>query len=229
MAINWSAYEAAKELYGDNKTNIKDIGSRFPLFSRTVMAINDEYLLDLLKAIPKVSAGIIEKGMKEEVSEEPEEKKEEAKEVKETKSSKKTKSKVEPEEDAEEEEEDLESMTTKELYKLCCERGISGKVKDRKKETLINALKGVTEKAKEAAEEEEDWNDEDGDDWEEEKEKDPYAGKKAVELYKMCKERGIKAKQKLSAEEYAKLLKKDDAEKEKAESDEDDDDDDWEI
>ena len=34
MATNWSAYEAAKEIMGNNKENIAEIGSRFPLFTR---------------------------------------------------------------------------------------------------------------------------------------------------------------------------------------------------
>ena len=48
MAINWSAYEACKELYGNNIENIQDIGSRFPLFARACMQVNDEALLDKL-------------------------------------------------------------------------------------------------------------------------------------------------------------------------------------
>ena len=56
MAINWSAYEACKELYGNNIENIQDIGSRFPLFARACMQVNDEALLDILGALPKVTA-----------------------------------------------------------------------------------------------------------------------------------------------------------------------------
>ena len=39
MAINWNAYDAAKVVIeGKDVANIQDIGSRFPLFSRAVMA-----------------------------------------------------------------------------------------------------------------------------------------------------------------------------------------------
>lgn len=65
MATNWSAYEAAKEIMGSNKENIAEIGSRFPLFTRTVACANNDYLLDILKAIPKVTARVIETGLKD--------------------------------------------------------------------------------------------------------------------------------------------------------------------
>ena len=61
---------------------------------------------------------------------------------------------------------------------------------------------------------------------------DPYAGKDAIELFKECKKRGIKAAAKKTAKFYANLLKKADeeaaAEAEEAEADDDWDDDDEE-
>lgn len=235
MAENWSAYGAAKELYGNNVENIQDIGSRFPLFSRAVMQINDEALLDVLAAIPKVTARMMETGLKtmsdgDVVEEEAEEKPAE-------KEASKSKKVTEDEDDM-----DYASMTAKDLYALCCARGISGKCKKRNKDFLISVLEAAdeekdapaeeekkpvkkTEKAKVKAEEPED------DDWgddEEETEKDPYEGKGAVELFKMCKKRGIATKPKLKSAEYIKLLKKaDEAEAEPEE--EDDEDDEWEI
>ena len=65
MATNWSGYEAEKEIMGSDKENIAEIGSRFPLFTRTVACANNDYLLDILKAIPKVTARVIETGLKE--------------------------------------------------------------------------------------------------------------------------------------------------------------------
>ena len=65
MATNWSAYEAAKEIYGTNKENIAEIGSRFPLFTRTVSMANSDYVLDILKALPKVTARVVETGLKD--------------------------------------------------------------------------------------------------------------------------------------------------------------------
>lgn len=216
MAVNWSAYEAAKELYGNNVENIQDIGSRFPLFSRAVMAINDESLLDILGAIPKVTARVMETGLKtlaDGVSEEEpkEEKKAEAKKAE-------PKAKKE-EEDEGEEEEDYENMKAADLYKLCCKRGLSSKCKERNKPYLIKVLRGeIGEEEPEEAE----------DDWDEpEEDKDPYAGKSARELFKMCQDREIKTKPKQKADVYAKLLKK--ADEAETEEEQADDDDDWDI
>lgn len=89
-------------------------------------------------------------------------------------------------------------MTSTALYKLCCERGISSKCKKRDKKTLIAVLK-ENDAAQDA---EDDWEDE------EEQETDPYAGKTAKELYKMCKDRGLTAVPKKSADVYAKILKR---------------------
>lgn len=226
MATNWSAYEAAKEIMGSNKENIAEIGSRFPLFTRTVSMANSEYVLDLLKAIPKVTARVIETGLKdindveaeaEEAVEETQEKETKAK--KEAKAAGKTKAKKEVETEDDAEDDDYENMTSKALYKLCCDRGISSQCKKRDKASLIAVLKANDG---EAGEDEDDWGDED------EEETDPYAGKTAKELFKMCSDRGIKTKPKQSADAYVKLLKKAD-EAEAETEDEDDEDDDWEI
>lgn len=230
MAKNWTAYEAAKEIIeGKNKENICEIGSRYPMLTREVAVAGDKILV-ILKALPKVTARVLETGLKDgvEVETEAEE------ETKET------------ETEAEDDELDYTDMTGANLYKLCCARGISSKCKSRKKDALIELLekfdrgeldeeepKKETKKAKatskKQAKKEEEPVDED-DDWdtEDEEEKDPYEGKTAMELFKMCKERGIKTKPKQKADAYVKLLKAADAESE-AEEAEDDEDDDWEI
>ena len=61
-----------------------------------------------------------------------------------------------------------------------------------------------------------------------------YEGKKAIDLFKLCKSRGLKVTTKQSAKYYIDVLKKDDeakakAEAKKAEVEDDDDDDDWDI
>lgn len=61
-----------------------------------------------------------------------------------------------------------------------------------------------------------------------------YEGKKAVDLFKLCKSRGLKVTTKKSAKYYIDVLKKDDeakakAEAKKAEEAEDDDEDEWDI
>ena len=242
MATNWTAYEAAKELMGNNKETIAEIGSRFPLFTRTVSMANNEYLLEILKAVsPKVTARIVETGLanngqgdeEEETTEQVVKKAEKATEEEEAKKEaepeedaekKAAKKEAEPEEDAEKKAAgDYEGMTSKALYKLCCDRGISSQCKKRDKASLIAVLK-ANDGAAGTDDDADDWEDED----EEEENKDPYAGKSAKELFKMCTDRKIKTKPKQSADVYAKLLKKADADAE-SEEEEDEEDDDWEI
>lgn len=228
MATNWSAYEAAKEIYGNNKENIAEIGSRFPLLTRTVSMANSDYVLDILKALPKVTARVLETGLKGvEVDSDATE------ETEETKKPVKVAAKEETDESS------YESMTSKDLYALCCERGISSLCKSRKKDALIELLEkydaGEIEKTKggkkkagkkkaEKAESEDGW-----DNWDdEEDESNPYEGKTAKELFKMCTDRGIKTKPRQSADAYVKLLQKADEAEADTES-EDDEDEDWEI
>lgn len=216
MAKNWMAYEAAEAIMGNNVEEIAEVGSRYPLFTRTVSMANSDYVLDLLKALPKVTARVIETGLKDinDVETEVEEKAPK----KEVKTAGKTKQKKEVEEaDEDETDDDYENMTSKALYKLCCDRGISSQCKKRDKASLIAVLKANDGTANE-----------DKDDWGDEEETDPYAGKSAKELFKMCSDRGIKTKPKQSADAYVKLLKKADEAEDETE-DEEDEEDDWEI
>lgn len=57
---------------------------------------------------------------------------------------------------------------------------------------------------------------------------DDYSSMKAMDLFKLCKERGIEAEPKHRTKYYIDLLKKADSEAKPA-SDDDDDDDDWDI
>lgn len=240
MATNWSGYEAAKEiLEGNNIENIAEIGSRFPLFARTVAFSGSEQLLDILKALPKVTARVIETGLKGIEDTEGEQKAGKKKTVSEETD--------DFEEESDDEESTYESMTGKDLYALCCKRGISSLCKSRKKEDLIDLLekldngeiepskgkakaepkkataKKPAKKAEPVEDDEDDWGEE-----EEEEDTDPYAGKSAMELFKMCQKRGIKTKPKQKADAYVKLLKKAD-EAEAEEEDTEDDEDEWEI
>lgn len=231
MAKNWMAYEAAEAIMGNNVEEIAEVGSRYPLFTRTVAMANSDYVLDLLKALPKVTARVIETGLKdiddvetetEEVTEvvEEEQEKETKAPKKEAKAAGKTKQKKEEAEEEDTEENDYENMTSKALYKLCCDRGISSQCKKRDKASLIAVLKANDEGAT---------GEDEADDWADEEETDPYAGKSAKELFKMCSDRGIKTKPKQSADAYVKLLKKADEAEAETEDEEDDEDDDWEI
>ena len=229
------AYEAAEAIMGNNVEEIAEVGSRYPLLTRTVSMANSDYVLDLLKALPKVTARVIETGLKdiddvetetEEVTEavDEEQEKETKAPKKEAKAAGKAKAKKEEADEGEEdtEENDYENMTSKALYKLCCDRGISSQCKKRDKASLIAVLKANDEGAT-GEDEADDWAEED------EEETDPYAGKSAKELFKMCSDRGIKTKPKQSADAYVKLLKKADEAETETEDEEDDEDDDWEI
>ena len=223
MATNWSAYDAAKEILGENKENIIEIGSRYPLFARTIALIGDDLVLDILSAIPKTTARVIETGLKEAQGVDTEDEDDTVEDIKTVKakpsvkgSQKDTKVKVEKADEFDRE--DFEKMKATDLYKLCCERGLSGKCKSRSKAALINVLMGEEPEESVA----DDW-----DEAEEETPSDPYAGKNARELFNMCKERGIKVKPKMPADTYVKALKKADAEAESEPEEEDDDE--WEI
>lgn len=118
------------------------------------------------------------------------------------------------------EDDDLEDKTTKdkttkELYQMCVDAGIKVPKYGKNKAFYIAALQGGSAE------------DTDGDETDDEAEDDPYAGKTAIELYQMCKKRGIKAAPKKKADVYIELLKKADAAE--AEADDDDWDDDDEV
>ncbi len=218
MAKNWTAYEASKEIIeGKNKENICEIGSRYPMLTREVAVAGDKILV-ILKALPKVTARALETGLKDGVEMNEPETEEETKEAETEEETK------EAETEAEEEDFDYTDMTSANLYKMCCARGISSKCKSRKKDALIELL----EKFDRGELDEKQAKKEEPVDEEDEEETDPYEGKTAMELFRMCKERGIKAKTKMKADAYVKLLKAVDAESEAEEAD-DDEDDDWEI
>lgn len=108
--------------------------------------------------------------------------------------------------------EDLESMSTKQLIALCGKRGIKVPKYGKNKAFYIAALQDGGEEAEA---------EDDGDDDESE---DPYAGKNAIQLYSLCKKRGLKVKPKQKAAVYLEALKKADAaESEDADDDQDDD------
>ena len=58
-----NAYECAKVLYGTDADKIKEVMKSYPLFSRMVIMMNSKELLEILKAIPKVTARVIENGL----------------------------------------------------------------------------------------------------------------------------------------------------------------------
>lgn len=110
--------------------------------------------------------------------------------------------------------EDLESMSTKQLIALCGKRGIKVPKYGKNKKFYLDALQGGAEEAE---------TENDGDD---DTEDDPYAGKNAIQLYSLCKKRGMKVKPKQKAAVYLEALKKADA-AEAEDADDQDQDDDW--
>lgn len=110
-----------------------------------------------------------------------------------------------------------ENMSTKQLWDVLGKAGKRKLAKSTKKADLIEACKqAFGDAATDADDEEEAIVESDN----------PYEGKSAMELFKECKARKIKAAPKKPAKFYTDLLIKDDAAKAKAET-ESDDSDDW--
>lgn len=116
-----------------------------------------------------------------------------------------------------------ESMSAKQLWDLLGKTGNRKLAKSTKKGDLIDACKKAFG-ASTAETEAEDENEAE----ETEANENPYEGKSAMELFKECKNRGIKAAPKKPAKFYADLLMKEDAKAAEEESGDDDWDDDEE-
>lgn len=96
-----------------------------------------------------------------------------------------------------------DDMNARELYKMCADRGITSSCKNKKRETLIQALRDYDRE-----------NQPSGGivlDDDTETVNDKYAGLSARELYEMCKSRDIDAPAKQAAQIYVDLLTSDDA------------------
>lgn len=113
-----------------------------------------------------------------------------------------------------------ESMNGKQLWELLGKAGKRKVAKSTKKADLIEACRKVFGDAGESVEDTKE-------DATEDEAANPYEGKSAIELFKECKARKIKAAPKKPAKFYVDLLLKDDEAKAAAAEDEADDDDDW--
>lgn len=104
----------------------------------------------------------------------------------------------------------LDEMSVKELISMCEAMGIKVTKAGRNKQYYIEKLraKGLGEETSEKPDDEA----EPGLDWEDEPETDPYKGKSALELYNMCKERGLDAEKRKLPSYYVGLLKASDEE-----------------
>lgn len=214
MAKNYTFNEAVKIIAnGTDLEAITDIGRRYPVLAHKIAVVaakaNEEFV-DLMGYMPDyltankvntaIKAGIAESGSENDEDTE-----------------------AEVTEDADEDAAEAtiqwdESMSAKQLWDILGKAGKRKLAKSTKKTDLIEACKqafGATTKA-----EAEDIEAEDEDDV---AETNPYEGKSAMELFKECKARKIKAVPKKPAKFYVDLLLKDDATKAaEAESEDDD-------
>lgn len=240
MATNYTLNDVAKIITeGKDFEAITEIGKRFPILAVKITAIAAKApveFVDLMSYMPDhVTANKINKAIKDAIGgdtsdedvEDDTTDEDEAPAEKSEKAVKKSvaKKKAEVTEKNEDGTYDYDSMNNAQMYKLL---GELGKRKDCKEkmggmshDQMLEYLKKYGPGAAEAEDEEadEDWGEEEAD-----TPADPYEGKTAVELFKECKKRGIKAPAKKSDKFYADLLRKADAEAAETEEAEDDED-----
>ena len=218
MAKNYTFNEAVKIIAkGTDLEAITDIGRRYPVLAHKIAVVTakaGEEFVDLMGYMPDyltankvntaIKAGITESGSDEDAED------------------------AEAEATTEDAGEDTtgataqwdESMSAKQLWDILGKAGKRKLAKSTKKADLVEACKqafgAATEAEAEDAEAEDDAT-----------EANPYEGKSAMELFKECKARKIKAAPKKPAKFYADLLIKDDAAKAEATEAESEEDDDW--
>ena len=192
---NWTIKEAVEAINKNDAAAIKEISKHFPMFFLAI-ARND---LQALAAMMPEKFTVRRLQMTDAAADDTDEG-------------------AEPQTDADAEdasedasEADLSSMSTKELMKLRDKRGIKVPHYGKNKQFYLDALNGASG-AKADAEDDAD-----------EDESNPYGGKNAMELYKLCKKRGIKCEAKKKAAYYADLLTKDDAKSDEGEDESEDD------
>lgn len=212
MAKNYTFAEAVKIINeGTDMESITDIGRRYPVLLNKVTKVaakaGDDFV-DLMGFMPDyLTANKVNSAMKTGV----------------TAGDTSDDAETEDNTDAQNENEVTEapkwdeSMSSKQLWEILGKAGKRKLAKSTKKTDLVEACKqafGDNTKADESAEDEEAE--------EATTEENPYDGKSAMELFKECKKRGIKAAPKKTAKYYADMLMKNDAEQVKAANDESD-------
>lgn len=196
MAKNYTFAEAIKIINaGTDMESITDIGRRYPILLQKVTkvaALAGDAFVDLMNYMPDyLTANKVNTALKNAVGDaETDEADADANGEVETATN-------------ESGEKDYESMSAKEMWDLLGKAGKRKLAKSTKKADLVEACKkafGEGEANEETESEEA------------ETEANPYEGKSAMELFKECKKRGIKAEAKKPAKFYAELLAKADAE-----------------
>lgn len=213
MAKNYTFNEAVKIIAnGTDLEAITDIGRRYPVLAHKIAVVAakaGEEFVDLMGYMPDyltankvntaIKAGITESGSEDDEDTDAEATTEDAGE------------------DATEATAQWdESMSAKQLWDILGKAGKRKLAKSTKKADLVEACKQAFGAAAEA---------EDAEAEDDAAETNPYEGKSAMELFKECKARKIKAAPKKPAKFYVDLLVKDDAAK--AEATEAESDDDW--
>lgn len=212
MAKNYTFNEAVKIIAdGTDMEAITDIGRRYPVLATKVAVVAakaGEDFVDLMDYMPDyLTANKVNTAIKASITEtesESESTEDEDKNEDETEATTK--------DEAEATIQWNESMSSKQLWEILGKTGKRKLAKSTKKADLIEACKkAFGENAEAEAKEEDDAT-----------EANPYEGKSAMELFKECKSRKIKAAPKKPAKFYADLLlKDDDAKAETTESDDD--------
>lgn len=215
MAKNYTFAEAVKIINeGTDMESITDIGRRYPVLLNKVTKVAakaGEDFVDLMGFMPDyLTANKVNSAMKTGVTAEG------------TSDDSETEDNtgVQNESDVTEAPKWDESMSSKQLWEILGKAGKRKLAKSTKKADLVEACKqafGAADETDEAAEDKETE--------EATTEANPYDGKSAMELFKECKKRGIKAAPKKTAKYYADMLMKNDAEQVKAANDESDSDD----
>lgn len=218
MAKNYTFAEAVEIINaGTDMESIADIGRRYPILLHkvaTVAAKAGDAFVDLMSYMPDhLTANKVNTAMKNSGADDSATDEADSEDVAETTEKPAKAAKAAKPAKAEEETSgsDYESMSGKELWDLL---GKAGKRKDckekmggTKKELMVEYINkyGLGDTVEEEAEvvEETEAADE---------ATNPYVGKSAMELFKECKKRGIKAEAKKPAKFYADLLMKADAE-----------------
>ena len=218
MAKNYTFNEAVKIIAkGTDLEAITDIGRRYPVLAHKIAVVTakaGEEFVDLMGYMPDyLTANKVNTAIKAGITESDSDEDAEDTEAEATT------------EDAGEDATEAtaqwdESMSAKQLWDILGKAGKRKLAKSTKKADLVEACKqafgAATEAEAEDAEAEDDAT-----------EANPYEGKSAMELFKECKARKIKAAPKKPAKFYADLLIKDDAAKAEATEAESEEDDDW--
>lgn len=207
MAKNYTLAEAAKIIAeGKDLAAIAELGKRFSLLTVSLASITalagDNFTSFVSKFPENITANKVNGWLKNSADVSADVSEDDADEDSDEDNDSDTS------EDSDEEEKDLDSMTTKELKALARKMKVFKNAKSSKKEDLIAAIQAANGGA------------DDADEDEDEESTNPYEGKSAMELFKECKERGIKAAPKKPAKFYIDLLLKADADS--TDSDEED-------